>query len=264
MIVDTEDLMVSNTEFVQEPEEVTDDDQNSTEVEGGDEEEPLGPYDVLCGRTAQAFNNVGNRRFRMTVALNLKRYVTATTRQEKTLVVTSIVHIIKQECGGRFVRKLSNGKYKELEDKESREKCGHALRDMAGAMNAGGNTSLSFLPSDNGSVGSSKSKRKTKSKKEVLRQKQEGKIVSTTKSTKSTAFTATTSLVDLVRSSQSLPPPTTCLLQPIPLSQHNHNDEVGSSAFEKAFLSLWDEGLLHDWSSSMDQSRPLPMAACSS
>jgi hypothetical protein len=34
-------------------------------------EETLGSYDILCGRGKIAFNNIGNRRFRVTISLNL-------------------------------------------------------------------------------------------------------------------------------------------------------------------------------------------------
>merc|ERR1719160_504194 len=39
------------------------------------------PYDIICGRNSGAHNCVGNRRFRVTIMMNLKRYLDATTRE---------------------------------------------------------------------------------------------------------------------------------------------------------------------------------------
>jgi hypothetical protein len=91
----------------------------------------VGPSDILCGRTSDAFNNIGNRRFRITIGLNLKRYRESTNRQEKTNLVASIVHLLRNEVGARFLRKTANG-YEELREKQCKEKVGHAFRDMAG------------------------------------------------------------------------------------------------------------------------------------
>ena len=93
------------------------------------EESRLGPYDILCGRCTAAFNNVGNRRFRVTIALNLDRYMKAPTRHDKTAVVISIVRILKGDVGARFLRKEGD-EYVELTDKQAKEKVGHCLRDM--------------------------------------------------------------------------------------------------------------------------------------
>ena len=89
----------------------------------------LGHYDILCGRSSTAFNNIGNRRFRMTISFNLKRYMDAPTRSDKSVVIWSIVKLLKEDVGARFV-KASKGGYVELTEKKMREKVGHALRDM--------------------------------------------------------------------------------------------------------------------------------------
>jgi hypothetical protein len=89
----------------------------------------IGSYDVLCGRHKLAFNNIGNRRFRVTVSLSLERYLSSPRRQDKTQVVFSIVKLIKGN-GGRFL-KWKKDRWIELEDKQAKEKVGHALRDMA-------------------------------------------------------------------------------------------------------------------------------------
>jgi len=97
----------------------------------------IGPYDVLCGRHRLAFNNIGNRRFRVTVSLFLDRYMEAPTRQEKSLIVLSVAGIVKSTVG-RFMKwNSAKTEWVELNDKKTREKVGHALRDMALAKEAG-------------------------------------------------------------------------------------------------------------------------------
>jgi len=91
----------------------------------------FGPYDVLCGRDREAFNNIGNRRFRVTVSILLDRYVSAKSRQDKSLVILAVIDIVRGN-GGRFVRQR-DGVLVELDDKQTREKVGHCLRDMATA-----------------------------------------------------------------------------------------------------------------------------------
>jgi hypothetical protein len=91
----------------------------------------IGSYDVLCGRHKLAFNNIGNRRLRVTVSLSLERYLANPSRQDKTLVIISIVRLI-EEIGGRFL-KWKKDRWIELGEKQAREKVGHALRDMASA-----------------------------------------------------------------------------------------------------------------------------------
>ena len=92
----------------------------------------LGPYDILNGRCATSFNNIGNRRFRVTIGINLQRYMDAPTRQAKGKVIKSVVQVLKNDVGARFLKNAADGNgYVELSDKKFREKVGHALRDMA-------------------------------------------------------------------------------------------------------------------------------------
>jgi hypothetical protein len=88
----------------------------------------LGPYDVICGRHKEAFNNIGNRRFRVTVSLNKDRYAGAPSRKEKTGVIKCIVGVVKSN-GGRFLQRV-DGAWVELDEKKSLAKVGHAIRDM--------------------------------------------------------------------------------------------------------------------------------------
>merc|ERR1739838_572923 len=94
--------------------------------------EDIGHYDIICGRNNGAHNWVGNRRFRITIMMNLKRYTDAPTREEKTQVIKSVIEMLldTEEAGARFIKKVGEGMYVRLKDKQIREKVGHAFRDM--------------------------------------------------------------------------------------------------------------------------------------
>lgn len=125
----------------------------------------LSPYDVLCGRNRRALyvfvclwtrsclcklselgrfslpysawvllsNNVGNRRFRVTVSLCLKRFTAASTRRAKSLVIDCVTRLV-QDNGGRFLTITKAGRVMELSPEQAHRKVGHALRDMAMAV----------------------------------------------------------------------------------------------------------------------------------
>lgn len=94
--------------------------------------EEVGPYDIICGRNNGAHNWVGNRRFRVTIMMNLKRYTDAPNRDEKTKVIKSVIELLQNTEGAnaRFIKKVGEGEYVRLKDKQIREKVGHAFRDM--------------------------------------------------------------------------------------------------------------------------------------
>lgn len=102
-----------------------------------------GPYDIVCGRNSGAYNYIGNRRFRVTIEMNLQRYIDSPTREDKTNVIKSIVWMLHEQVGARFLKKetckKSSGsgsrrrgtpRYTIMTDKQAREKVGHALRDL--------------------------------------------------------------------------------------------------------------------------------------
>ena len=95
----------------------------------------VGPYDVVCGRNSTAFNNVGNRRFRVTISLNLQRYMAAKTRHERGEIILSVVKLLRDDLGARFL-KIKGSKLVKLNQTEAREKVAHALRDLALQRNA--------------------------------------------------------------------------------------------------------------------------------
>lgn len=89
----------------------------------------LGPYDVICGRGSLAFNNIGNRRFRILIGMNVNRYNDTEGRHRKGLFIGSLVGTFLNEIGARFF-KLKQGELIELTERQIRQKVGHALRDV--------------------------------------------------------------------------------------------------------------------------------------
>jgi hypothetical protein len=97
----------------------------------------LGPYDVICGRHKAAFNNIGNRRFRITVALALERYMSSVSRKDKTAVMEGVAALVRSN-GGRFLLHQArdgdsddSSPWVELSQDQTHQKVAHAFRDMA-------------------------------------------------------------------------------------------------------------------------------------
>ena len=90
----------------------------------------LQPFDVLSGRDKQSFNHIGNRRFRVVIGMNLQRYLDAKSRYERSEMILSFVRELRGNANMRFIKRRGS-KYIELNEKQSREKVGHALRDAA-------------------------------------------------------------------------------------------------------------------------------------
>jgi len=90
------------------------------------------PYDIICGRNNGAQNCVGNRRFRITIMMNLKRYMDAPNREDKSCVIKSVIDLLlnEEEVGARFIKKVGDGMYVRLKERQIREKVGHAFREM--------------------------------------------------------------------------------------------------------------------------------------
>ena len=92
----------------------------------------LNDTDVICGRSKSAFEHIGNRRFRVTISIFLRRYLENTNRLDRSMLIYEIIDTV-HESGSRFLKESSNGEWVELSQKERRNKVGHALRDAAGA-----------------------------------------------------------------------------------------------------------------------------------
>jgi hypothetical protein len=109
-------------------EKTNDDEQKRSLIIAND----IQPYDILCGRDKATFNNVGNRRFRVSISLNIPRYDAAKTKVQKAQVIKYICNVLQTEVGARFLKKdISKQAYIELDASKARKKVGHALRDMS-------------------------------------------------------------------------------------------------------------------------------------
>jgi hypothetical protein len=97
------------------------------------------PYDILCGRNRNAFNNIGNRRFRITVSMNVEQYDSLRSRHERSKFIASLAQTMKHEAGFRFLKR-KKGEQIELADEEIRAKIGHALRDLSTALRQNAST----------------------------------------------------------------------------------------------------------------------------
>jgi hypothetical protein len=93
-----------------------------------------GPYDILCGRCRLSFHHVGNRRFRVTIGLNLQQYKDAKSKREKSAVIVSVIRMLRDEVGARFLKKAKKAGFVEISAKLAHQKVGHALRDMAASQ----------------------------------------------------------------------------------------------------------------------------------
>jgi hypothetical protein len=86
-----------------------------------------GPYDVICARGTDAFNAPGNKYFRKLVQEAIPRYAKATTKAQRSWIVSDIVHTIRS-LGNGFVKPESDGSWSEVGDTLAREKCGQLFR----------------------------------------------------------------------------------------------------------------------------------------
>lgn len=84
---------------------------------------------VVCARGRQAFRHVGNTRLRAVIQGQLQRYSNASSKMEKSLIVSDIADEVRKS-GGEFVR--YNNKTRSMEkisERAVREKVGQGLRD---------------------------------------------------------------------------------------------------------------------------------------
>lgn len=85
---------------------------------------------VLCARGNAVKNHPGNIRFLQLINENLQNYKEASSKLEKSLIVSSIIDSIRRDAPeGAFV-KQERGVWYEVGDHHAREKCGQRLRDL--------------------------------------------------------------------------------------------------------------------------------------
>ncbi|KAL3904844.1 MAG: hypothetical protein SGILL_009912 [Bacillariaceae sp.] len=90
-----------------------------------------GPYDVICARGKHAFQHSGNRYFRNVVQMATEKYSHATSKLERTIIVSEIVDTIRSKGNG-FVRKNERGEWLKCDDVLAREKTGQLFRNSLG------------------------------------------------------------------------------------------------------------------------------------
>merc|ERR1712238_618711 len=116
----------------------------------------LQPFDVLCGRNKTSYNNIGNRRFRILINLNLPHYLECQSRNERSKMILSLTRDLcccsdesqiydklpsPNSCVRFFKSQKGVNELIELDFKGCREKIGHALRDAATQHNNSNNSS---------------------------------------------------------------------------------------------------------------------------
>eukprot|EP00540_Astrosyne_radiata_P011046 CAMPEP_0116867146 /NCGR_PEP_ID=MMETSP0418-20121206/26451_1 /TAXON_ID=1158023 /ORGANISM="Astrosyne radiata, Strain 13vi08-1A" /LENGTH=226 /DNA_ID=CAMNT_0004502917 /DNA_START=155 /DNA_END=832 /DNA_ORIENTATION=- len=87
---------------------------------------------VLCGKGKTCYDWVGNQRFRTIVGSFLDRYASATSKAEKSAIVTAIYQSIRRECpeSGGFIKQDKNtGQWHAVDEIQIREKVGQTIRD---------------------------------------------------------------------------------------------------------------------------------------
>ena len=106
----------------------------------------IGPNDVVCGRGKGSYNRPGNKKFRALVQEHVREYMKAKTKLDKSMVLSSIVERVRDQNGGRFVKRRRNGEWYEIGDDQAREKVGHAIREAiaAGEKKPSSSTTSSF------------------------------------------------------------------------------------------------------------------------
>jgi hypothetical protein len=89
--------------------------------------------DVLCGRDRLSHGHPGNRTFRKLVDERAATYKRSTNRHQKTKIIQSIIQVIQEEAGGRFLTLedsflSGNIVWKEMDPQSAHQKVAHALR----------------------------------------------------------------------------------------------------------------------------------------
>jgi len=94
-----------------------------------------GQLDVICGRGKASYYRPGNVRFRQIVGEHVDEYKAATSKLDKTSVLTNILDRVRSATGstdvGNRVRIISQkeGTWCEISDDQAREKVGHSMRE---------------------------------------------------------------------------------------------------------------------------------------
>ena len=93
-------------------------------------------YDIVCGRGKGSYNKPGNKKFRAIVDIYAAEYQQATTKLEKSNVLSKVLdHVKKSGNGGaRFIAVNKRGDWYQVSDDQAREKVGHSIREAVAAL----------------------------------------------------------------------------------------------------------------------------------
>jgi len=97
-------------------------------------------FDCICGRGRTAYNHIGNKRFRLIVAMHVDKYIHAYDKLGKSLIVLSIVDQIRSKNGNFIKYDKATNRWFEIGDELAREKVGQKLREAIFSREALGNT----------------------------------------------------------------------------------------------------------------------------
>jgi hypothetical protein len=97
-------------------------------------DDPL-PNDVLLGRGKPIQERPGNVRFRDMLDNHMDKYERQGKMGGKNKVSAYIVQMVKEE-GGRFLKKLKDGGWVEVDEATARAKVSHAFRGRRGVFQA--------------------------------------------------------------------------------------------------------------------------------
>jgi len=87
-------------------------------------------HDVVCARGKEAYMHPGNKRYRDIISKNLKNYVAAKNKNEKSLTVLKIVEEVRNNAPAGFIRFCNiEHLWYEIGDDGSREKVGQTIRE---------------------------------------------------------------------------------------------------------------------------------------
>jgi hypothetical protein len=85
-------------------------------------------YSVVCGRSKESSNHVGNRHFRLLTSTFIERYSRVDSKAAKSAIVSEIITMIRQ-ADGNFC-KCKDGVWFEVGERYAREKVTALLRDL--------------------------------------------------------------------------------------------------------------------------------------
>jgi hypothetical protein len=86
--------------------------------------------DVVCGRGRATLKHDGNKAFRKTASLFLRRFLACKKREQKQQCIATIIDVIRSS-GGHFLKfDDSSNQWYDIGDKSAAAKVGHCLRDL--------------------------------------------------------------------------------------------------------------------------------------